>query len=307
MQLLLLRLLLAVVASVAASSSGGSAVGGHGSSRHSDEDCPASNMAIFILGFCAFGGTVLFFHFNGPCSPRPRWQDKLCEPHLWATAPNPHLLLIVIILAVAEVILGLLLVRLPRFGHVVNVDHDDATARRAVNCQLQNTDAGGGSAAHSWGIAHIVLGIWTIFWTWIAFENLKKYLLRHRRGARPPPRNQAANQRSPASAVSAQAVPDVAEVVRGVVVGQAQGVVVGQAQGVEEEAVVPRGAASVPLKDLCGILREELGTGERLTLPEIVEFACRELAVTNMEGRTLVDRANACYVALGSPPLVMQV
>ena len=52
MQLLPLRLLLAVVASVAASSSGGSggsAVGGHGSSLYSDEDCPTSNMAIFIL------------------------------------------------------------------------------------------------------------------------------------------------------------------------------------------------------------------------------------------------------------------
>lgn len=65
------------------------------------------------------------------------------------------------------------------------------------------------------------------------------------------------------------------------------------------------GAAHVhlPLKDVCAVLQRELGLPAGQTLIQTVDDACAQLDVQGVAGRSLMERANACYVALGSPPL----
>ena len=66
----------------------------------------------------------------------------------------------------------------------------------------------------------------------------------------------------------------------------------------------PTGAA--PLRSVCDVLVRELGLEANLTLPRIVDSACEQLGVGGVEGQSLVDRANRCYEAIGSPPITVQ-
>ena len=50
-------------------------------------------------------------------------------------------------------------------------------------------------------------------------------------------------------------------------------------------------------------LRSQLGLAEGMPMVQTVDAACEQLGVEGEVGRSLVDRANRCYVLLGSPPL----
>ena len=156
-----------------------SAPGRESSADGTDDEC-VWGFTAFVIGFFMLGLTILFFHFNGPCDPKPRWQDKICEPHVWRTAPNGGCLVITIIMAIAQLAMGIVLVSLPKYGFAED-DYYSFSARRGV-CEFQNVNDDGDSSASTWGVLHIVFGAWSTFWTWQALANLDKYNRIHRRG-----------------------------------------------------------------------------------------------------------------------------
>ena len=99
---------------------------------------------------------------------------------MWRTAPNGGCLVITIIMAIAQLAMGIVLVSLPKYGFAED-DYYSFSARRGV-CEFQNVNDDGDSSASTWGVLHIVFGAWSTFWTWQALANLDKYNRIHRRG-----------------------------------------------------------------------------------------------------------------------------
>ena len=269
------------------------------------ERCKLSSL-YWYLSFLGLGGTIIFFHFNGPCNPKPRWQDKLCEPHLWRTAPNPACLLLGVVLAIMELVMGITLVMLD------SVPPNDDPLCELIIKQGDMTTAG------RWGIAHLVLGIWSTFWLLAAHAFLQKYRRLHGigNGARTAAQPQPAQPAQPREAepvvqpVPAQPMVDI-QMVEAVPAGvmmanqPVEAVVMGIAMPIFGfgEGVGPTAAAATPpsLRELCEVLRSELGMPAGYNLVQVVDEACKQLAVEGAESGALIDRARRCYEALGSP------
>ena len=79
-----------------------------------DSDCVAGQ-TIFIFGILFMIGVTVIFHM-GPCEPKPRWQDVICEPHKWHRAPPSGQIQLVLLLSVAQIACGYVLISYPKFG-----------------------------------------------------------------------------------------------------------------------------------------------------------------------------------------------
>ena len=133
-------------------------------------ECVGSFVA-FVMGFVLLIASIVVFH-SGPCEPKPRWQDKICEPHQWHHPPSTFQIYLCLTISLAELAIGIFLAEQKKFGPAEGDSYSD-TARRGA-CAFRNVDKGrGDSASSSWGIAHLALGFWSTFWCGIVLNNLQ--------------------------------------------------------------------------------------------------------------------------------------
>ena len=110
---------------------------------------------------------TILFHL-GPCEPKPRWQDAICEPHKWHHAPPYRQMLAVILVAALQLFFGWVLIGDPKYGKATGGDKPEyfEGARKGA-CAFRNVNENGDSSASSWGVAHLIYGCWVIFWALI--------------------------------------------------------------------------------------------------------------------------------------------